>query len=151
MIASKRAYILIKQFESLQLKAYQCPAGLWTIGYGHTATAKPGMVIDKTTAEELLRRDVREVERVLNESVKVPLSQSQFDALVSFVFNVGAGKFLQSTLLKKLNAGDFKGAADEFLRWTKAKQNAEYVELPGLLKRRQAERQLFLESLYATH
>jgi len=149
MKASKRAYNLIKEFESLQLKSYRCPAGVWTIGYGNTSMAKEGMIIDKKTAEEFLQRDIREMERAIESNVRASvlplLTQNQFDALISFIFNVGVGNFQKSTLLRKLNEGDIKQAVDEFMKWTKAKIDGEYKDLPGLIKRRTKEREVFLE------
>ena len=131
---------LIKEFEGLYLEAYLCPANKWTIGYGHTKTVRPGMKITERGAEELLRQDLAWCEDAVRENVKVPLTQNQFDALVSFVFNVGEGAFKKSTLLKKLNAGDYEGAANELLRWTRGGGKV----LKGLVRRREAERQLFL-------
>ena len=129
---------LIKQSEGLQLEAYLCPARVWTIGYGHTKGVQSGDVINEDQAESYLRQDLGESERAVEHGVTASLTQNQFDALVSFTFNLGAGNLFSSTLLKKLNAGDYAGAADEFLRWdhTGGKQ------LPGLTRRRQAERQL---------
>lgn len=137
---SKQGLELIKHFEGLRLAAYKCSAGVWTIGYGHTGGVNPGDIIDEITAESLLRKDVAVSESAVSRLVSVPLNQHQFDALVSFVFNLGAGNFRTSTLLKKLNAGDYSGAADEFSRWI----NAGGKPLPGLARRREAERLLFL-------
>ena len=132
---------LIKQHEGLRLEAYlPTPNDVWTIGYGHTHTAKQGMKITEAQAEELLRKDVAWAEEAVNKSVVVPLTQNQFDALVSFTFNVGAGAMDSSTLLRLLNSGDYNGAANQFLRWNKQKG----VALKGLTKRREEERKLFL-------
>lgn len=122
------------------MTAYKCPAGVWTIGYGHTATAKQGMTITQAKAVELLKNDLARFEAGVNTYVKVPINQNQFDALVSFSYNVGSGALKTSTLLKKLNAKDYQGAADEFLRWNKASGKV----LAGLTKRRETERALFL-------
>lgn len=135
---------LVKHFEGLYLKAYLCPAKVWTIGYGHTGlkhndgTVKKGRVITEEQAEALLMQDLNtkyapDVRRL----VKVPLEQHQFDALVSFHFNTGA--LGRSTLLKKLNQMDKGGAALEFLKWTKGGGKV----LPGLVRRRKAEQYLF--------
>lgn len=133
---------IIKQSEGLRLEAYLCPAGVWTIGYGHTGKdVVEGMKITRGEAEELLEGDLEKFEKDILKMVKVGLTQNQFDALVSFTYNVGGGALKTSTLLKKLNAGDYMGAADEFLKWTKAGGK----ELPGLVKRRRTERALFLE------
>lgn len=137
---SQPAIKLIKQFEGLRLKAYCCPAGKWTIGYGHTGPdVAPGLEISTERAEEILRDDLRHVEKRVQQLVTVPMTQGQFDALVSFAYNVGLGALERSTLLKKLNAEDYVGASAEFARWTKAG----VVELPGLVRRRKEEREMF--------
>jgi lysozyme len=130
---------LIKEFEGLRLEAYLCPAKVWTIGYGHTKTAKPGMKITEGGAEALLRHDLEWVESTINKNVKVPLTQNQYDALASFIYNVGAGAFRKSTLLRLLNQGDYAGAAGQFQRWNKAGGKV----LRGLTRRRQAEAEKF--------
>ena len=132
---------LIKESEGLRLTAYlPTPNDVWTIGYGHTKTAKPGMHITKAGAEELLKHDLAWVEEALKKHVKVPLTQNQYDALASFVYNLGASNFKRSTLLKLLNKGDYQGAADQLLRWDKQKGKV----LRGLTIRRNHERNLFL-------
>lgn len=131
---------LIKRFEGLRLTAYKCPAGVWTIGYGHTANVLRGQRCTEIQAELWLMDDLREAEQAVDDLVKVPLTDNQRGALVSFVFNVWAGNFIASTLLKKLNAGDYAGAADEFRRWNKAGGKV----LAGLTRRRDAEAALFL-------
>lgn len=103
--------------EGLRLKAYKDTKGIWTVGVGHTGPeVVEGLVITKEKAHELFQKDVTWAEDTVN-TVKVPLSQNQFDALVSFVFNVGAGAFKRSTMLKMLNVGDYAGAAKQFDRW----------------------------------
>ena len=139
MQISKAGLDLIKQFEGLYLKAYRCPAGVPTIGYGHTAGVAMGQTIAQQQADDYLRRDVRQFERAVARLVSVPLTQGQFDALVSFAFNLGEGALAQSTLLRLLNAGDYAGAAAQFERWNKAGGRV----LPGLVRRRAAERALF--------
>lgn len=134
---------LIKTSEGSKLTAYPDPGTggkPWTIGYGHTHNVVKGDVITQAQAEQFLRDDLQPIYITIETCVKAPLNQNQFDALCSFIFNVGGGSFAKSTLLKKLNAGDKKGAAQEFLRWNKAAGKV----LPGLLKRRSAECQLFL-------
>ena len=131
---------LIQEFEGCKLDAYKCPAGIWTIGIGHTKDVKEGDKITEAQALDLLREDITWVENAINDHVKVKINQNQFDALSSFIFNVGAGAFSLSTLLKKLNAADYEGAANEFPRWNKASGK----ELPGLTRRRAAEKALFL-------
>lgn len=132
---------VIKEFEGLRLEAYLCPAGVWTIGYGHTGgDVWPGLVITKEWAEWLLEEDLKRFEANVSGYVRVDLTQDQFDALVSFTYNVGAEAFKNSTLLKKLNAGEYEEAADQFLRWNKSKGKV----LAGLTNRRKKERALFL-------
>ncbi len=136
---------LIKRFEGLELEAYQDIAGIWTIGYGHTGDdVQPGMKISERDAEELLKRDLRPREQAVDSAVKVPLNQNEFDALVSFVYNVGAGAFRGSTALKRLNRGDRVGAADAITWWNKATVGGVLREVLGLTRRRAAERALFL-------
>lgn len=132
---------IIKKHEGLRLEAYlPTPNDVWTIGYGHTHTTKQGMKITAGQAESLLRKDIAWVEKAVNKLVVVPLTQNQFDALASLVFNIGENGFANSTLLRLLNAGDYEGAANQFLRWNKQKG----VALKGLTKRREEERKLFL-------
>ena len=147
MKTSDRGIALIKAHEGLRLEAYPDPAHGWkvgTIGYGHTSAAGPpkverGMKITEAGADAILRQDLAKFERYVLDAVKVPLNQNEFDALVSFTFNLGPGNLRSSTLLRKLNAGDRAGAADEFGKWVKAGGKT----LPGLVKRREAERALF--------
>lgn len=132
---------LIRKYEGLRLVAYVCPGGKLTIGYGHTGPdVKSGQKIDVERANELLIKDVQRFEVAVNELVTVPMTQGMLDALISFSFNLGAGSLKSSTLLKKLNADDLDGAANEFLKWNKAKGNV----LAGLTERRKSERELFL-------
>jgi lysozyme len=132
---------LIKKHEGLRLEAYlPTPNDVWTIGYGHTHTTKQGMKITEKQAEALLRRDIAWAEKAVNNLVVVPLTQNQFDALVSFTFNVGEGAFGSSTLLRLLNSRDYEGAANQFPRWNKQKGKV----LCGLTRRREEERKLFL-------
>jgi lysozyme len=134
---------LIKSFEGLRLEAYRCPAGIWTIGYGHVGRrVMRGLSIDEATAEIWLRSDLEHFENGVSKLLRVPVRQSQFDALVSFAFNLGLGALERSTLLRKLNARDDYGAADEFLRWNIAGGKV----LEGLTRRRKAERELFLSA-----
>lgn len=138
---------LVKAFEGLKLHAYKCPAGIWTIGYGTTAGVKEGDVIDQKTAEEYLLRDLKKSGEYVIKFVKVNISQSMLDALTSFVYNIGAGNFLGSTLLKQLNKGNPRSAAGEFKRWNKIRTFGGYVVSPGLERRRKAEAELFLNGL----
>lgn len=139
MHISEAGLALIRQFEGLRLRAYLCPAGIPTIGYGSTAGVKLGQSITAERAEQLLREDVRQFEAAVSRLVKVPLTQGQHDALVSFAFNLGAKALEKSTLLRLLNAGDYSGAAAQFDRWVYASGR----KLSGLVKRRAAERALF--------
>jgi len=141
MHTSALGVALIKQFEGLRTCAYLDAAGIWTIGYGHTGDeVRSGFRIDAAQADALLRKDLGTAEEAVRAWVTQPLAQPSFDALVSFVFNVGATAFAGSTLLRKLNEGDMEGAAAEFERWRYAGGRV----LPGLLRRRIAERTLFL-------
>jgi lysozyme len=150
LVPSQACVTLVKKFEGLHtvtpegdVAAYRCPAGKWTIGYGHTKGVKSGMRASKEECEGFLRDDLTEHGNHVKRLVKVTLSQAQFDALTSFVFNLGPGAFQGSTLLKKLNAGDYDGAATEFSRWNKARSNGELKVFPGLTRRRTAEAALF--------
>ena len=145
MQISDKGLALIKQFEGCKLTAYQDSVGVWTIGYGWTqpVDGKPiraGMTIKQETAERLLKTGLVSYESDVSRLVKVDLTQGQFDALVSFTYNLGARSLSTATLLRKLNASDYAGAADEFLRWNKAGGKV----LNGLARRREAERALFL-------
>ncbi len=139
MKASEKAYSLIRQFEGLRLTAYRCPAGVWTIGYGHTSGVVQGIAITKEQAEEFLRQDIATAEIIVSAECQ-NLRQCQFDAVVSFVFNVGGWNFRKSTLLKKIKANpDDNSIMDEFLRWVYSKG----AILLGLQKRRLAEMRLY--------
>lgn len=131
---------LIKHFEGCRLTAYKCPAGVWTIGYGSTGThVYEGLSITEEYAEELLRDDLLRFESGVLSAVTVPINQDQYDALVSFSFNVGLGNLKSSTLLRKLNSRNYVGAENEFQRWNRAKGRV----LSGLTRRRHAESRLF--------
>lgn len=139
MKASIDAYELIKQFEGLRLEAYLCPAGIWTIGYGHTSGVSPNSFITIQEADEYLHRDVATIEMQLNK-LNLSLRQCQWDAIVSFVFNVGIGNFKSSTLLAKIRINpDDNSIIDEFLRWVYANGKV----MRGLQKRRLTEMKLY--------
>ena len=144
---SKNGAKLTEQFEGCKLTAYPDPAtggSPWTIGYGHTGPeVHLGLTITQEQAEELLMEDVKKAAATVNTKVTTDITQEEFDALVDFVFNVGAGNFDASTLLKKVNAGDIHGAADEFLKWDMAAGK----HMAGLLKRRHAEAEEFLSGM----
>ena len=131
---------MIKSFEGLHLDAYYDAVGIPTIGYGHIEGVYMGMSISEAEAEELLRQDLERFEVAVQDAVEVEINDDQFDALVSFCFNLGAGSLFSSTLLKLLNKGDYEKAADEFPRWNKAGGQP----LLGLTRRRLSERALFL-------
>lgn len=130
---------LVKHFEGLYLNAYLCPAGVPTIGYGHTEGVKMGQTITAQRAEDFLAGDLASAAADVDRLVTVALNDDQRGALASFVFNLGAGNLASSTLLRKLNAGDYAGAAAEFGKWV----NAGGRKLDGLVKRRAAEADLF--------
>lgn len=139
MSPSQNCIDLVMRSEGCKLKAYLCPAGVWTIGYGATLGVQPGDVISQGRAEGLLRDDLAARGPQVEKRVSVPLTQNQFDALVSFVYNVGVAAFHGSTLRAHLNLGDYAGAAAEFPRWNMAGGRI----LPGLVVRRADERALF--------
>lgn len=143
MDTGKKGLDLIKESEGLYLKKYLCPAGKWTIGYGHLWHPGDEEEITEEEADQLLDQDVVEAEVAVNSYVSVPLTQEQFDALVSFTMNLGSGALHTSTLLRLLNQKDYDGAAGQFGRWVYGKVNGEYKVLPGLVKRREKERKLF--------
>lgn len=140
MKASDACVQLIKTFEGLSTTAYKCPAGVLTIGYGHTRGVEKDQVITEKQATALLMSDLAAVgagvERILGD---ITVTQNEFDALCSFAFNLGTGNLRKSTLLKQLKAGDRNAAAQEFLKWNKAGGRV----MPGLTRRRKAEKRLF--------
>ena len=131
---------IISDFEGEKLLAYKCPAGIWTIGFGHTGPdVNPTMRITSSDAVRLLYDDMLEADKAIDELVEVPLRENPRAALISFIFNVGRNAFRTSTLLKLINAGNFPAASSQFARWNKAGG----VVLPGLVKRRHHEKILF--------
>lgn len=141
MRTSNAGLALIKSFEGLRLTAYRDPGGVLTIGYGHTGPdVYAGQTITAARADQLLRVDVAEAEATVHRIVTAHLSQNEFDALVSFIFNIGSSAFAASTMLRMINAGDFAGAAKQFDRWVYAGD----TRLAGLVTRRNAEEALFL-------
>ena len=137
---SDSGFALTRSFEGLRLTAYQDCGGVWTIGYGHTGReVRAGLTITETEAEALLRSDVAASETSVNRAVNVPITQNQFDALVDFCFNCGRGNFLSSTLLRQVNLGNTQAATAQFALWVHA--GGEVV--PGLVRRRKAEAELF--------
>lgn len=142
MKASPAGVAFIKQFEGLELHSYQCQAGVWSIGYGTTGPdIGPGMLITKQEADRLFERDLAYFEQGVRDYLKVRVNQNEFDALVSFAYNIGLGAFSSSTLLRLLNDGSTKTiVAAEFIRWI----NADGKPSEGLKNRREKEKQLFL-------
>ena len=131
---------LIEEFEGLRLTSYQDQRGIWTIGYGHTANVFANETITQAEADDFLAIDLHQVETVIYNDVKVPLNQNQFDALVSFIYNIGSGNFADSTLLQMLNLSNYSGAAEQFMKWIYTNGTVN----PGLERRRAAEQALFL-------
>lgn len=146
MRVSQKGIDLIKKFEGIRLKSYVCPAGVLTIGYGHTGSdVYPNQQITEEEAERLLWKDTESSQQTVSSFVTVKINQNEYDALVSFVFNIGPTAFVNSTLLKLLNKGaDRKVVAAEFGRWVKAGSDQ---PVPGLVRRREEERKLFLEKM----
>ena len=138
--------MLIKKFEGFRARPYLCPAGVATCGYGSTfyADGTPvkltDLLVSQADAELLLQGTLGQYEKAVNDGITQPLTQGQFDALVDFAYNCGVGNFRSSTLRKKINAGDMAGASLEFARWNKGGG----VVLAGLVRRREAERLLFV-------
>lgn len=132
---------LIKEFEGCRLKAYKCPAGVWTIGYGWTPGVKPGQVWTQEQAEEMLAKGVKPYAATVAKTCP-HASQNQFDAMVSLCYNIGPGNFIKSSVARLHNQGNFNAAADAFLKWNKGGGKV----LAGLDRRRRAERKLYLEA-----
>ncbi|MDA8928923.1 lysozyme [Gammaproteobacteria bacterium] len=130
---------LIKNFEGLELNAYQCAAGVWTIGYGHTKGVFEGQTIKKAEADEMLVLEMEEYEKAVNDAVTISIDQCMFDALVSWTYNLGPSNLNASTMLKVLNSGDYDGVPEQIKRWNKAGGKV----LEGLIRRRNAEALLF--------
>ena len=139
MKISSNGIELIKVFEGLELEAYKCAAGVWTIGYGHIKGVHEGMNITEDTANKMLMEELVEYENYIDQAVTVPLAQCQYDAMVSWVYNLGNGNLTSSTLLKVLNSGDYDGVPAQMMRWNKAGGKV----LEGLTRRRQAEADMF--------
>jgi lysozyme len=147
MKMTKQGLDLIKQWEGFRAKAYRCPAGVWTIGYGHTSMAgkpdvKPGMAISKAEGERILMNDLRVYEAGVRSAIKVNLTSNQYSACVSLCYNIGVGAFRRSSVARFCNRSQWKNAADAFALWNKAGGKV----LPGLVRRRAAEAALFLKS-----
>ena len=145
MYVSSNCVNLVKKYEGFRSKPYKCPANVWTIGYGSTFYLNGEKVsmydseISETFASELLEKVLNDFATKVDNIIKVSLNQNQFDALVSFTYNIGISAFTKSTLLTKLNHADFQGASNEFIRWNKANGKV----LKGLTNRRLDEQKLF--------
>jgi len=136
----------LREFEGCKLTAYKCPAGVWTIGYGHTGQdVHEGLTITQDRADELLSQDLAWVRRCIEKTVHVPLDAGQEAAVSSLIFNIGATNWRKSTALKRLNNGNYLGAADAMTWFRKAGGKV----MPGLVRRREAERQMFLSGMEA--
>jgi lysozyme len=148
MNPSQNCINLIKEFEGLRLRSYLCPAGIWTIGYGSTrwldgTPIVQGQQVTMDQAEELLAMDIK---RIAERIPELSLNQNQYDAVVSFVYNLGIGAFVNSTLYRKIKNNRMDASIrDEFMRWTKARVKGKLTELRGLVRRRQAEANLYFK------
>ena len=139
MKVSQECIDLVKFFEGFESKAYLCPAGVWTIGYGRTKNVKEGDMVNELQAERDLLEELEEFGEQVLSVVRVSIKQHQFDALVSWTYNLGVGNLQSSTLLKKLNSGDKNSVPSEMVRWNKAAGKV----LAGLTRRREAEAKLW--------
>ena len=139
MKISQEGISLIKKFEGCEYNAYKCAADVLTIGYGHTKDVKEGDLVTQQEAENLLAEDLKEFEESVIDAVEMPMSQHQFDALVSWTFNLGPSNLKASTMLKVLNKGDYEDVPAQIKRWNKAGGKV----LEGLIRRREAEALLF--------
>lgn len=147
MHMTEEGLALIRRFEGFRGEAYRCPAGIWTIGYGHTSAAgpprvEPGMTMSEAEAARVLARDVERFAKEVRAALAREVSPAQFSALVSFAFNVGMGAFRTSSVLKRVNDGDFDAVPERLKLWVKAKGRT----FPGLVRRRAAEAEMFCAS-----
>ena len=147
LTASRAALDLIASFEGFRARAAKTPDGRWTLGFGHVATAREGLSVSRAEAEDLLRWDLRPVEDIVRQSALTPLNQNQFDALVSFTFNVGVSNFASCDVLRYLNQGQPIAAALAMHAWRRARVNGRVLVIDALVRRRAAEAALFLEPL----
>lgn len=145
MRISKEGLELIKSFEGFRETATRLPDGRWTIGYGHVRTAREGLTISEADAEDLLLYDIRPVEVAIAPMLYAPVMQNQFDALVSLAFNISPAQFRDSDVLRNLNAGDYLAAANSFDQWRRARIHGRVMIVDALVRRRAAEKALFLE------
>lgn len=144
MKISQNGIQFIKQREGEEFEAYQDSVGIWTIGVGHTKGVRKGQSITPEQSTKFLLDDLASTEHTINDLVTVPLTQNQYDALVSLVFNIGGENFRRSTLLRSLNSRQYLSAAGEFVKWNKGTKNGKKVVINGLTIRRKKEENLFL-------
>ena len=137
---------LVREVEGFRSKAYRCPAGVWTIGYGHTENVHEGDIITVDAALCVLHSDLRAIAKDVKKAVKVPLDDWQLSALISFTFNVGIGALRRSTLLIMLNNRDYTDVPEQLVLWNKATVKGKKIVLPGLVTRRAKEVNLWLHS-----
>lgn len=147
-VTGHRGVRLIKSFESLRLQAYRDQGGVWTIGWGHTRGVAPGMFCSKAQADAWFLEDIADAERDVNSMVKIGISQSMFDALVSFTYNLGGHNFEISTLRDRVNAKMWREASEEFQKWSNVRVNGVLTWSRGLARRRHRESALFLEDRF---
>ncbi|GIU65937.1 lysozyme [Candidatus Phycosocius spiralis] len=145
LTASRAALDLIASFEGFRARAAKTPDGRWTLGFGHVKTAREGLSVSRSEAEDLLRWDLRTIEDAVRQSALMPLSQNEFDALVSFAFNIGLVNFAKSDVLRYLNQGQPVAAALAMHAWRRAKVNGRIIVIDALVRRRAAEAAMFLE------
>lgn len=150
MRTSEHGVAFVKEHEGFRGEAYQCAAGHWTIGYGSTATARPGQTITEDDADALLRAELVHYELAVEHHIVEPLNQNEYDALVSLCYNIGPVNFGKSSVVRFINEGHKRRAADAFLLWNKARVNGKLTVLSGLTVRRKRERELFLTPIEET-
>ena len=148
MKSSEKLIEFVKRFEGFKATAYKCSAGKWTCGFGRTRGINKRTKCTEEEATKWLKEDLEVAENAVKRLVKVELKQNQFDALVSFTFNVGQGALSISTLLKKLNSGDVRSAGFELLKWDKVRKNGKLEVSKGLARRRIAELNMFESAIY---
>ena len=147
MKTSEQGIAMIRSFEGVKLTPYKDVAGRWTIGVGHLLAEGEGEeheTINSAQADAILRNDLDAAEKAVTDLVRTPISQNEFDALVSFTFNLGRHALQGSTLLRMLNSGDVDQAADQFVLWDKAHVDGKLTQVEGLTRRRMSERRMFV-------
>jgi len=144
---SPEGLVAIQQREGLRLSAYQDQAGVWTIGYGHTSGVTEGMKIGTQQADDYLKEDIRWAETTISANVRMPLDEDEFATLVSWAFNIGTHNVIESTLVRKLNTGDYGSVPSELMRWIKVRypETGQLEDNPGLINRRTSEVEQWLQ------